>query len=128
MKLPGNVRVKIGNKTALVIYPNIYLPKKVFENLKSAKPDPKNIAILLHEQEHIKRQSREGWFKWGVKYIFSRKFRFSEELVAIKASLRYRKIGFDVEKEARILSGWLYLWPVSYKTAKRELEKMWGEI
>ena len=117
--------------TAQAIYPNIYFPKEIYLKLSSPNPDPKYIAALIHEQEHIKRQKNEGWIKWGMKYIFSPKFRFEEELIAIKASMRYlkkKKIGFDIEKKAEILSGWLYLWPVSYSTAREELKKIWGEI
>ncbi len=131
MKLPENIRVRLGDKTALAIYPNVYLPKKVFENIKSTKPDPKNVAILLHEQEHIKRQKKMGFIKWGIKYIFSPGFRFNEELIATRAQMAaYKKYNknFEIEKAAKSLSSWIYCWPVSYKKAKEDLEKMWGEI
>ncbi len=138
MKLPENVKIKpriweflpwFSKYTAQAIYPDIYFSKEAYQKLVSS--DPVYIAALIHEQEHIKRQKREGWIKWGFKYIFSGKFRFNEELEAIKASMKYlkrKKIGFDIEKKARILSGWLYFWPVGYKTAERELKKVWGEI
>jgi hypothetical protein len=140
MKLPENVRLRKGiaghipwysNNIAQGVYPNVYLPKKVFENLKKEKPDPKNIAILAHEQKHIERQKETGPFKWGIKYSFCPSFRFNEELIATKAQMAvYKKFKkyFDIEKSGKYLSGWLYCWPVSYKTAKRELEKTWGEI
>jgi hypothetical protein len=118
MKLPENVRTKIGDRTVLAIYPNIYLPKKVFDNLKSKNPDPKYIDVLVHEQKHLKRQKEIGLLKWGIKYVFSPKFRLSEEILAIKAQ---KKI--DVKKSAKDLSSWIYLWMVSYKTAKKKLER-----
>jgi len=127
MKLPRSIRIKIGSKTALAIYPNVYLPKKVFENLKSKNPNPKYIAILAHEQKHIERQKEMGPFKWGIKYSFCSGFRFNEELAATKAQMEVHKkygIKFDIEKNARYLSSWLYFWPVSYETAKKELEKI----
>jgi hypothetical protein len=112
--------------TAQAIEPNIYLPKKIHDNLNSKNPDPKNLAILIHEQTHIKRQKEMGLLKWGIKYIFLPKFRFEEEILAIKAQMRYlkkRKIKFDIEKSAKYLSSWLYLRPVSYKIAKKELKR-----
>lgn len=139
MKLPKNVRVKSGiltlipwvsGHTAQAIYPNIYLPKKYFNDLIHKSPDPKNVAILLHEQTHIKRQRETGFLKWGIKYIFSPKFRFNEELEAIKIQMNYlkrHKNTFDIGKSARFLSSWLYLWPVSYKFAKNELKRVWNK-
>jgi len=136
MKLPKNVKIKSGilaiipwvsNHTAQAIYPNIYLPRKVYINLEKSKPNSEYIAILAHEQTHIERQKKTGFIKWLIKYIFLPKFRFNEELVAIKVQIKclkkYKK-EFDIEKKAESLSGWLYLWPASYKTAKRELEKI----
>lgn len=140
MKLPENVKLKKGvaawipwlnNNTAQGLYPNVYLPKKVFENLKKEKPDPKNIAVLAHEQKHLERQKEMGPFKWGMKYSFCSSFRFNEELISTRAQMavykKYKK-KFDIEKNAKYLSSWLYFWPVSYKKAKEELEKIWGEI
>ena len=121
----------VSNYTAQAIYPNIYFSEKVYEKLSSLDPDSKYVAALIHEQTHIERQKRLGWIKWGVRYVFSPKFRFNEELEAIKVSMKYlkrKRIGFDFEKKAKILSGWLYFWPVLYKFAKKELEKAWKEI
>jgi len=126
MKLAVNVKVKTGilemvpwisNNTAQAIYPNIYLPKKVFENLKSLKPNPKYIDVLLHEEAHIKRQREMGLLRWGMKYVFSPRFRFNEEIFAIKAQKNV-----NVEKSARQLSSWVYLWMVSYEEAKNVLK------
>lgn len=140
MKLPVNVRVKRGilavipwvsDNVAHAIYPNIYLPRKYFDDLNHRNSDPKNIAILVHEQTHIERQKKRGWLKWGIKYLLFPKFRFNEELIATKAQMvvfkKYKR-DFDIEKGAKSLSGWLYFWPVAYEMAKRELEKIWGEI
>jgi len=136
MKLSSNVKVKKGlanvfpfsKYTAQAIYPNVYLPQKAFDNLKTNKPKTKYVAILLHEQEHIQRQKKKGWFKWGLKYLLSPQFRFNEELTAIKASMKYLKKyqkQYDLERKAKTLSGWLYLKPVTYQYAKQELEKAW---
>ena len=140
MKLPPNVKIKpqfweflpwLSRYTAQAIYPNIYFSKEAYKKLCAPKPDPIYIAALIHEQAHITRQKKEGWFKWELKYIFSGKFRFGEEFEAIKPAMKYlkeKKIEFDIDKKAKILSGWLYFWPVSYKTAKKDLERIWRKI
>jgi len=138
MRLPSNVKLKgfIWNVfpflryTAQAIYPNTYFTKEVYENLKSDKPNPRYIVTLRHEQTHIERQKKMGWIKWGLRYVFLPKFRFNEELEAIKTSMKYlkgEKGNFYTEKSARFLSGWLYLWCVSYKKTKYELDKAWKE-
>lgn len=138
MELPLNVKVKKGfwnifpfsKYTAQAIYPNIYFTKDVYENLKSVNPNSRYIATLMHEQTHIERQKKTGWIKWGFKYIFSPKFRFNEELEAIKSSMKYLKKvngNFDTTRSAKFLSSWLYLWCVSYEKAKEELDKIWKE-
>lgn len=140
MKLPSNVREKskiwnlipwISDKTAQAIYPNIYLPKQMIESLKSNKPDINLISCLIHEQEHIKRQKKMGIFFWGVKYIFSAKFRFEEEIFADLAKFRYlkkHKYNPSINRRARQLSGWNYFWPVPYRKAKLRLNTIWKSL
>lgn len=140
MKLFNNIKVKgfpwtilplFSTYTAHAIYPNVYVPKDIYANLLSGNPDPKNISILIHEQTHIKRQKQMGWFIWGLKYCLSGKFRFEEELAAIKESMKYLKkknITCDTERSVRFLSGYLYLWCVSYEEAKRKLDDAWKEV
>lgn len=121
----------LNNNTAQALYPNVYLPQKVYNDLKRPKPDPKFIAVLAHEQKHLERQKEVGSFKWGMRYSFCPKFRFNEELIATKAQMKvFKKFkkNFEIEKNARYLSGWLYWWMVSYEVAKGKLEKVWGEI
>lgn len=136
MKLSSNVKPKnfvwsmlpFSRYTAQAIYPNIYITKEVYENLKSNKPNPRYIAALKHEQTHIEHQKKMGWIKWRLSYVLLPKFRFNEELEAIKSSMRYlkeRKNNFDTKRNAKFLSSWLYLWCVSYKKAKYELDKAW---
>ncbi|HWA52240.1 MAG TPA: hypothetical protein VG895_04250 [Patescibacteria group bacterium] len=134
MELPSNVKIKtfpwtalplLGKYTAHAIYPNIYIPKNIYENLKSKNPNPEYVSVLLHEQTHIKRQKQAGWFIWGLKYCFSRNFRFNEEFEAIKTQIKYLKsknMKFDTARRAKYLSGPLYLWCISYKEAKEKLD------
>ncbi|HKC04669.1 MAG TPA: hypothetical protein VKC54_02255 [Patescibacteria group bacterium] len=139
MELPKNVRVKSGiwniipwtNRTGQGIYPNIYLPKFVYDGLVSDNPSPWHIAQLIHEQEHLKRQKEFGLKKWFLKYIFVPMFRFEEEIAADIPKMKFlksKKLDPYIDKRAKQLSGWLYFWPVPYKTAKKELEKVWREI
>jgi hypothetical protein len=140
MKLPSNIRAKsrlwdlipwISNKTAQAIYPNIYLPKFVYENLQSSNPNVWHVALLVHEQEHIKRQKKTGLLKWGFKYIFFPKFRYEEEIAADIPKLKYIKENNGdpyIEKRARHLSGWNYFWPVSYQEVKTRLENIWKNL
>lgn len=139
MFLKPYVKVKSGwwklipwlNKyTANAIYPNVYLPREIYDNLKSSSPEPRNTATLIHEETHLKREKEMGPLKFGIKYLFSPKFRFNEELEAHKESFKFlkkEKIKPNIERSAKFLSGWLYFWPVSYELAKKELEKAWEE-
>lgn len=139
MNLPSNVKVKsfpwtilplFSTYTAHAIYPTIYIPKNIHEDLLSKSPNPKNVSILIHEQTHIKRQKQIGWFLWGLKYCFSGKFRFEEELAAVRESMKYlkkRNIEWDTARSAKFLSSYLYLWCTSYREAKRKLDEAWVE-
>lgn len=121
----------LGKYTANSIYPWIFLPADVYENLKSLKPNPYHIALLIHEEKHYERQKKMGWFLFGVKYLFSTKFRFNEELIAVKEAMKYLKknnLPFDFDKKAKTLSSYLYLWPVSKYYAEKELKRTWGEV
>lgn len=103
----------------------------IYQDLKSNNPNPESIGVLIHEQTHVKRNQELGVLKFGVKYIFSPKFRFNEELIATKAQFRFykqNKIKPDIKKRAKALSGWVYFWPVSYDYAFKELKRVWEEI
>lgn len=118
----------LSQYTANAIYPNIYLPDYVYKNLLGKHPKPEYYAIFLHEQEHIHRQRKIGPLKFGIWYLLFPKFRFREELEAMKPQMRYLKsIGkqFDTDLRARYLSGWLYLWSVPYQYAKHKLDAAW---
>lgn len=140
MRLPSYVKPKpklwnylpwLSSFTANAIYPNIYLPQEIYNNLKSKNPDPKHQAVLIHEQTHLKRQQQMGWFIFGIKYLIFPKFRLNEELIAIQASMKIFKehqFKFDLNGKAKILSSWLYLWPASYKDARKQLAQAWSEV
>ncbi|KKS45048.1 MAG: hypothetical protein UV10_C0035G0002 [Candidatus Azambacteria bacterium GW2011_GWA1_42_19] len=140
MTLDSNIKVKpkfwnlipwISEQTATALYPNIYLPEKTYRNLQKTNPDPYNIARLIHEQTHIKRIQKEGVVKFALKYLLDPTYRISEELIATKESMKFiksKKLIWNIDRSARFLSGWLYLWPDSYKNIKSKLDRIWYEI
>lgn len=117
--------------TAHAIYPNIYVPKHIFDDLKKEVPEPKNVAVLIHEQTHIDRQRKMGWLIWGFRYCFSGTFRFEEELTAITASMKFYKqnnLIWDTNRTANFLSSYLYLWCINKRTAKVKLDEIWEKL
>jgi hypothetical protein len=121
----------LSSYTAQAVYPNIFVSSEVFENLRQSNPDLRFIAVLEHEKKHIERQEEMGVFKFGLKYLFSPRFRFQEELLSIKEGMKYLKqknLTFDTDRSAKFLSSWLYLWMVSYEKARRELDRAWKEL
>jgi hypothetical protein len=117
-------------RTAQGIYPFILVPRHMFEDLQSARPNPYFLALIMHEQTHLDRQSQAGFVKWMAFYAFSPRFRFGEELEAIAAQMKYLKsrgLSFPIEGTAELLSSWLYLKPVNYETALQELKRTWEE-
>jgi hypothetical protein len=117
--------------TAQAIYPNIYVSKKIYENLQTKNPKIKYLAALEHEKKHLERQRKMGLIKFGLKYLFFPSFRLQEELIAIQAGMKYFKskgLNWDIDRSAKFLSSWLYLWMVSQKRAQKELQKLWASI
>lgn len=126
-----NVNPLLSKHTAHAIYPKVYLPQKIYLNLKSKKPSKPYVALLLHEQMHIRRQKEIGWFLWYLKYLLFHKFRYEEEIKATIEEMKYLKRNkryFDTSRRARHFSSYLYLWCCSYNEAKRNLEILWGDI
>lgn len=122
-----NIHPFLSKNSAHALYPYIYIPQWLYEELKKKNPDPYAIASLMHEQVHIRRQKEIGFLKFGILYLISRKFRFEEELLAIREQMKYlKKMGkeFDIEQRAKQLSGSMYLWSSSYSEAKRRLRNL----
>ncbi|HEY5442198.1 MAG TPA: hypothetical protein VIJ68_01530 [Candidatus Saccharimonadales bacterium] len=120
--LPG-----VGKATCQAVYPNIYVPRHVYASLQSDNPEPRYIAVLLHEQEHLLRMKQSGVLKWNLRYAFSRKFRLDEELAAVKPQKIYllqQGEAYDDERKAKLLSSWLYFWSTSYDKALEKLKQL----
>ena len=115
----------------LLFINRIYLRADVFDDVYSSSPDPYSISILIHEQTHYQRMKEIGMLRFGIKYIFSAKGRFEEELAAITEQMRYLKEhgkNYNIERTARALSSWYYLWCSDYKVAYKELENRWNSL
>ncbi len=137
--LPSNVKRKpqfiealpwIGKGKSTALYPNIWMCASEYDDLLSPSPNPYNIALLVHEQEHIKRMKQAGPIKWIAKYIVNNSFRFNEELAALRPQFAVlKKHGLDpyLQYRAKRLSGWLYFWPVSIDEALIRLKELWNE-
>lgn len=140
MKLPWYVISKgsffhhiplIGKSTAQSLGPIILVPDPIYRDLTTDTPHPKHIALLIHEETHRKRQHEIGFWTFSYKYIFNSTFRFQEELLAIKESMKYLKkqhMPYDFNKNAQFLASYIYLWPVTKEYAEKELKKVWAEI
>lgn len=108
--------------SAQVIYPYILIPESLNTKLKESDPD--SIGILEHEKVHLKRMKDLGICKWYLEYIFNRKFRLDEEVIAYKKQSKVLKkynIDFDIDKYSKTLSSWLYLKMVNKDKAKELL-------
>jgi len=134
MRLPNNVNSEpfwwklFPQANGRTIANTIYLKKEIFKDLQAVEPKTENLAILIHEQTHVSRINKTGLLKYSFLYLFSREFRFSEELEASKKAfiiLKKNKLKVDLDRKARVLSSWKYLWSVNYQFGKKELEKAW---
>ncbi|TSC88445.1 MAG: Uncharacterized protein G01um101416_113 [Microgenomates group bacterium Gr01-1014_16] len=109
----------------------IYLRRDIYQDFQNPNPKPITISLLEHEITHIKRSSSYGNIKYPLNYWCSNTFRLNEELAAIKAEMKVRKIHgekFEIEKRAKYLSSYYYLWCIKFNTAKKELTKIWNSI
>ncbi len=110
----------------------IYLRDYIYDDLKSDKPNPLNVGVLIHEQYHARQfqkcNSNFDKILMGLKYYLSRKYRLQEELNANRVQFRYLKqngLTYDLDTRAKHLSGIYYLWCSSYEEAKEKLVEVW---
>lgn len=110
--------IPILYNSAQAIYPYIYISEEL--NQKYEQGDKYAEAIVRHEQIHLERIEKLGKISWYKKYIFSQRFRLQEELEAYKVQfdvMNMYDIPIDIDKYAKILSSWIYLKMIDYKTA-----------
>ena len=108
----------------------IFLNQSIYNDLKTASPNPQNIAILKHEEEHMRRLIGKNIVIYVLKYYLFPKFRLEEELAAYEKQFNYLKkynLKYDLEKVAKNFSGLFYLRATSHENAKRLLVKTWSK-
>jgi hypothetical protein len=116
---------------ASTVYPNIYLPQEIYNDVLSDNPSPDNLAIVIHEMTHLERQKATSPLWWNLKYIVSKKFRLREELFAIANEMQYRvknNLDYDIDRKARHFSSSVYGWAATYDDAQVFLGRLWQEI
>lgn len=121
----------LGNEMACCIFGEIYFPKDLYNNLVSQNPDILTLSILVHEQTHLRRQGNLGVLRWNSYYLFSKKFRLNEELVAIEKQMKFLKEHnhvYNIERKAKQFASSAYLWVMKEKEAREVLEELWGRI
>lgn len=138
MILPKNVKIyprlfkviRIFSKKGFNIGTTIYLNRDIYEDLQNSSPKIENIAVLKHEELHVKRVREKGSMKWGFKYAVDPNFRLNEELLAYKVMFKYLKENnqtYDLDRVAKAFAGGRYLWVKPYKEAKVIVQKAWDE-
>lgn len=101
----------------ITLSPYVYVPKEVL----SSPVDLMDTCV--HEQVHLQQQSTGKW-KFYMRYIFSRKFRYASELAAYTTEFQHyidqRRDGNIrqlIEQAATNLSSFPYLWCVKKESA-----------
>lgn len=64
------------------------------------------VGLMKHEQEHSKRQSKKGVFKWLSKYLRNRDFMWNEEQRGYYLQFTSPGYHYNVKSRARILSNY----------------------
>lgn len=110
---------------AILIKNTLYVRKKY----KSVVSTDKFTILITHEKVHFEQQ-KCGWLKWTFKYIFSSKFRYSQELEAYKSEIKMAitlnkkyKNSIYLDGIAKAMSSRVYFWMCTYEQAKKDLVK-----
>lgn len=116
------------NYRGLFIFGKIYLRKDIYENIKSNDPDIYYLSILEHEKSHQASATKIVYLRYCMKYLFNRSFRLAEEINAIKTQIIFMRENGQkyeyIDRSAKALSSWTYLWAGNYKEIKEILEKI----
>lgn len=135
MNLPGYIKpypkifkyFPISDKGfTTLIFKTIYLNKSIYDDLRQKNPKPLSIAVLKHEENHLKNAS----LFYAIKFALIRDFRVKEELAAYKVMFKHLKKydqTYDLERVSRTFSGLRMLWAMSYDEAKELVTKAWKE-
>ena len=121
----------IGADLAMSRYPYIYLPEHLYQRWMKRQMSVQDEGVLIHENVHIHRQKKAGIWTYEVMYLFSRKFRLHEELVAIREQMKFLKghgQSYDFNRKARQFASFEYFWVTSYDEGRIMLEGLWSEV
>jgi len=84
------------------------------------------VVIIVHEKVHSRQQNQIGWI-WFFKYIFSSKFRLSQEIEAYAEQLLFyiqnteKSLASLISRMAKQLSGRTYMYMVTKERAEQLL-------
>ena len=119
---------KIGG---LPLKDRFLLSPLLYRDFISENPSPYVVGVVIHELEHLKRSQEKGFVWYHIIYRVNPRFRYQEELACHRPQFAYYKqVGYkhDLRARAKILSGSLYLWCVSYKKALDDLTRLWDSV
>lgn len=114
---PWWLRLTTGSSVWVTIYPDIFYPQQ------STPPD-QYPAIIAHETVHLAAQKAVGVKRWLWRYFTSKRFRFDEEVTAMRVELTYRTADDRIvrmDEMARQLSSSMYFWCCTYDQAMTAL-------
>ena len=104
------------NVEGFTFFGNIYFKEKNIDNIP--------INLIAHEKKHLKQQEN-GYLKWIIKYLFSREFRYKQEMEAYRESVAHGLSVIDAIhylKNDYFLKNYLHKKGYSTKYLKKELE------
>lgn len=132
-KIPwfGKYLPRFETKMASTFYPNIYLTEEDYNDYFSENPSIRVQAIVIHEQYHLKKWKEIGLIKFGLLYLFSKKFILEQELLAIKEQMKFLKQHdevYDIERKAQHFSGKEYWHLLKIDEARNLLTDLWNSI
>jgi hypothetical protein len=64
---------------------------------------------------------------WNAIILLKSKDRYKDTATILKY-LKKNNIPFDFDRNAKFLSSYVYLWPVSTEFAEKELRKIWDTL
>lgn len=129
--IPSWIRGFPGLKkiSGLPLRDRFLLSPALYADFMSENPGHYVVGLVIHELEHLKRMKEKGFVWYHILYRINSRFRYQEELACHYPQFKYYKengYSFDLKSRAKILSGSLYLWCVTYEKALTDLEYLWN--
>ena len=102
----------LGSNFTITLSPYVYTTDSIYAN--------EDMDVLVHENVHLHQQAEMGKWKFYLKYIFSRDFRYQVEFDAYLTEFKWcvdHDRAFDISFVSSMLSSFGYLWCVSGRKA-----------